>query len=147
MDRFYASSSSPDDESLQYREFSLTSANDIALSDWNYKETTYRSLEVLSSHSLDIHPFSTPFENTVNGPVSLRKEASLNIERSSTIAQNQFPIKSLKNLKPEEIPDILVSTHFETELPLEIVCSFMDLFLREAVGLSFEFDENCCQVK
>lgn len=148
MDRNYASCSTHDDESLQYREFSLTSANDIALSDLSYRETTYRSIEFLTTHSLGTNPFSPEFENMGHGPVSLRKESSLNVEKSFKIAaQNQLPTQCLKNLKPLELPDFLVNTHFETELSLETVCSFMDLFLRETGGLSFEFDDNCCQVQ
>jgi hypothetical protein len=125
-----------DDDSEHYRELSLTTLAGVESSTPN-EDRVYRSMTLVdnSGSSVSSHKLDQPYEGVI------AKKSS----PASSSSQKSLAQIAAKKLVASEYPDILMSTHFHTNIPLEIIYAQIEKLLKESNGVSYEFAESLSQ--
>lgn len=135
-----------DDESTLYREFNQITLDQIESTTSYQEETVYRSVSLLSqSHSDDILPGFGSYNNIHGVPmVTIPRDT---IKKSFLCPAMVSSSSSLARiLKAPELPDLLLLSHFEVSVSLDVIFSQIEKFLKDTNGLSYDFNNKLCQV-
>jgi hypothetical protein len=137
-------SSTYEDESAQYREFNQVSYDQVEVNPYVQDDAVYRSISILSMPHNDYFKLSEEAEY-VDYSLQRPKFHKQNKTVSQTTSASSSISASL-SLKPSEVPDILMSSNFEVNTPLQSAFVRIDNLLHESNGVSYDFSEQNCQV-